>query len=190
MSSSQRRERPFDSLEQEAYLNLWRTYDRLRALEDELFSQYDLTPQQYNALRLLRGEHPASLPTLTLGARLVSRAPDTTRLIDKLERRALIERERPKENRRRVLVKITPAGLALLLQLDRRVEECHSRQLGHVPKAGLRALIALLKQARAPHELADSFWKPDGQTSPDGQSSGMPQAVPPSRGEGRTIPEP
>src|SRR5229473_6021475 len=92
----------FDSLEQEVFLNLWRTYDRLRALEDELFSRYDLTPQQYNALRVLRGEHPNTMPTLILARRLVSRAPDITRLLDKLEQRGFIERERPADNRRMV----------------------------------------------------------------------------------------
>ena len=90
----------FDSLEQEVFLNLWRTYDRLRALEDELFGQYDLTPQQYNVLRLLRGQHPQTIPTLTLADRLVSRAPDITRMLDKLEQRGLIVRERPADNRR------------------------------------------------------------------------------------------
>jgi hypothetical protein len=65
----------FDSPVQEACLNLWRTYDRLRMLEDELVSRYGLTAQQYNALRLLRGSHPERLPTLAVAARLVSRAP-------------------------------------------------------------------------------------------------------------------
>src|SRR5438309_5860979 len=86
--------RRFDSLEQEAFLSLWRTYDRLRALEDELFARFDLTPQQYNALRLLRAEHPDPVPTLALADRLVSRAPDITRLLDKLEQRGLIGRSR------------------------------------------------------------------------------------------------
>src|SRR5579864_7856081 len=120
--------RQFDSLQQEAFLNLWRTYDRLRALEDELFSRYQLTAQQYNALRLLRGSHPEKLPTLVLAARLVSRAPDITRLLDKLEEHGLIERERPPGNRRRVCVGITPAGLGLLCHLDADVRACHSRQ--------------------------------------------------------------
>ena len=80
-----RGQRRFDSLEQEAFLSLWRTYDRLRALEDELFARYDLTPQQYNALRILKSEHPRPIRTLDLASRLVSRAPDITRLVDKLE---------------------------------------------------------------------------------------------------------
>src|SRR5215204_4618176 len=104
--------RRFDSPQQEAFLSLWRTYDRLRALEDELFARYDLTPQQYNALRLLRAEHP--VPTLALADRLVSRAPDITRLLDKLEQRGLVARTRKPGDRRSVLVGITPSGAALL----------------------------------------------------------------------------
>src|SRR5678816_207074 len=77
----------FDSPQQEAYLNLWRTYDRLRLLEDELFARFDLTAQQYNALRLLRAAHPKKVATLSLAGRLVSRAPDITRLLDKLNER-------------------------------------------------------------------------------------------------------
>src|SRR5438132_10614610 len=83
--------RRFDSLEQEAFLSLWRTYDRLRALEDELFAIHDLTSQQYNALRLLRSEHPRKIRTLDLAGRLVSRAPDITRLVDKLVERGLVD---------------------------------------------------------------------------------------------------
>ena len=88
-------QRRFDSLEQEAFLNLWRTYDRLHIAEEALFEQYELTPQQYNALRLLRSESPAKVATLALAERLVSRAPDITRLLDKLVVRGLVERERP-----------------------------------------------------------------------------------------------
>ena len=90
LPTAARRARRFDSLEQEAFLNLWRTYDRLRAAEDALFGEHDLTPQQYNVLRLLRGVYPDTLPTLALAARLVSRAPDITRMLDKLEQRSLI----------------------------------------------------------------------------------------------------
>jgi DNA-binding MarR family transcriptional regulator len=152
------RGRHFDSLEQEVFLNLWRTYDRLRALEDELFKQYRLTAQQYNILRLLRGEHPETLPTLALAGRLVSRAPDITRMLDKLEQRGLIARERPADNRRVVRVGITEAGLALLRDLDGPVRACHARQLAHLPPADLRQLAALLEAARRPHEDADSSW--------------------------------
>src|SRR5215831_15211889 len=121
--------RSFDSLEQEVFLNLWRTYDRLRAVEEELFGRYDLTPQQYNALRLLSSEHPHKIQTLDLAGRLVSHAPDITRLLDKLQQRGLIERDRPADNRRVVRIGITDAGLALLRDLQGPLEECHARQL-------------------------------------------------------------
>src|SRR5437588_7009976 len=100
----------FDSPEQEAFLSLWRTYDRLRMVEDELFGRHGLTAQQYNALRILRAASPRRVPTLQLASRLVSRAPDITRLLDKLAERGLIDRERPADNRRIVHVGITDAG--------------------------------------------------------------------------------
>ncbi len=146
--------RRFDSPEQEAFLNLWRTYDRLRQLEDELFGQFELTPQQYNALRLLKASHPMPLLTLELAGKLVSRAPDITRLLDKLAERGLITRERPAENRRQVLVQITAAGLELLDRIAGPLRECHLRQLGHLPTADLERLVSLLQAARAPHEAA------------------------------------
>jgi DNA-binding MarR family transcriptional regulator len=142
----------FDSLEQEVFLNLWRTYDRLRVLEDELFSRYDLTPQQYNALRLLRAARSEGLPTLTLADRLVSRAPDITRLLDKLEARGLVERHRPPDNRRMIRVVLTAAGAALLAELAAPLRDCHARQLGHMSAEQLRRLIDLLHEARRPHE--------------------------------------
>ncbi|HEX4592305.1 MAG TPA: MarR family winged helix-turn-helix transcriptional regulator [Gemmataceae bacterium] len=142
----------FDSPEQEAFLNLWRTYDRLRALEDELFAHFDLTPQQYNALRLLKAQHPGTLPTLALADRLVSRAPDITRLLDKLDARGLICRQRPADNRRIVRVGITPAGLKLLKEIAGPLRDCHARQLGHLSATELKRLTQLLEAARMPHE--------------------------------------
>jgi DNA-binding MarR family transcriptional regulator len=155
----QARPRRFDTPEQEAFLNLWRTYDRLRALEEELFDRYGLTPQQYNALRLLRGEHPEKVRTLDLAGRLVSRAPDITRLLDKLEQRGLIERDRPTNNRRVVRIGITEAGLALVRELSEPVRQCHARQLGHLSRKEVQDLTALLRAARLPHEGADSSWR-------------------------------
>ena len=151
--------RRFDSPQQEAFLSLWRTYDRLRMLEDELFSKHDLTAQQYNALRLLKAEHPGALPTLELAGRLVSRAPDITRLVDRLEQRGLVVRERMADNRRVVQVGITEAGLALLKQLEQPVRQCHQQQLGHLAAGDLQALLDLLRGARRPHEDAASPWQ-------------------------------
>ena len=151
--------RQFDSPQQEGFLSLWRTYDRLRALEDELFGRYDLTPQQYNALRLLAAEHPERLRTLELARRLVSRAPDITRLLDKLQRRGLVDRERPPDNRREVRIGITESGLALLSELREPIRDCHVRQLGHLSRKELGELIGLLRLARGPHEDEESSWK-------------------------------
>ena len=149
----------FDSLEQQAFLSLWRTYDRLRALEDELFGRYELSPQQYNVLRLLKAEHPDPLPTLALADRLVSRAPDITRMLDKLEQRGLIQRTRPPTDRRTVLVGVTVAGLALVDKISAPLRDCHERQLGHLSGNDLKKLVALLHAARAPHEPEDSTWQ-------------------------------
>ena len=149
----------FDSPQQEVFLSLWRTYDRLRALEDELFGRHGLTAQQYNALRLLRVAHPEKLPTLALASKLISRAPDITRLLDKLHARGLIERERPQENRRVVNVGITPEGLAVLEALAREVRACHERQLGHLSEGEMKSLVELLRKAREPHEPGDNGWR-------------------------------
>lgn len=151
--------RRFDSPHQEVYLNLWRTYDRLRLLEDELFGRHGLTAQQYNALRLLRAAHPGKVPTLSLASRLVSRAPDITRLLDRLHERGLVERERPADNRRVVMVGVTEQGIALLHELDAEVRDCHLRQLGHLEPGEMRVLVDLLAKAREPHEPSDSNWR-------------------------------
>jgi DNA-binding MarR family transcriptional regulator len=148
----------FDSPQQEVYLNLWRTYDRLRAFEDELFGRHGLTAQQYNALRLLRAAYPKPVPTLTLATRLVSRAPDITRLVDKLHERGLVVRERPPENRRTVMIGITQGGMLLLDELADEVRACHDKQLGHLDPAEMKKLVELLQKARGPHEGPGSSW--------------------------------
>lgn len=149
----------FDSLEQEVFLGLWRTYDRLKACEDELFATVDLTAQQYNVLRLLAHAFPDPLPTLSLAGRLVSRAPDITRMLDKLEQRGLIRRVRPAEDRRVVQVVLEKAGQALVDELQESLRACHERQLGHLSKTELKALAGLLRRARSVHESSESVWQ-------------------------------
>ena len=158
-ANTTRRAPDFDSLEQEAFLNVWRTYDRLRTLEDALFNHFGLTPQQYNVLRLLQTIHPDGYQTLQLAARLVSRAPDITRMLDKLVERGLVERLRREDNRRVVEVRITEPGLELLDQINEPLHECHSNQLGHMSAADLKQLCTLLRLARKPHESNDSHWQ-------------------------------
>lgn len=153
------RRRRFDSLAQETYLSLWRTYDRLKALEDELFAGYGLSAQQYNTLRLLDAARPHALMVQHLGEKLISRAPDMTRLLDRLESGGWITRIRPPENRRTVQVTLTPQGSSLLKELADKVRDCHERQLGHLTAAQQRQLIQLLAKAREPHEPDASSWK-------------------------------
>jgi DNA-binding MarR family transcriptional regulator len=89
----------------------------------------------------------------------VSRAPDITRLLDKLEQRGLVVRERPADNRRVVRVTVTEAGRALLRELREPLRSCHERQLGHLSPGQLRDLTALLRAARLPHEGPESVWR-------------------------------
>ena len=149
----------FDSAEQEAYLGLWRTYDRLRELEDALFAGWDITNQQYNVLRLLEAAHPKAISTQDVLKRLVSRAPDATRVLDKLAERLWIRRERSPDDRRAYLLGITAAGLAALAEMAQPLRACHKAQLGHLAASQLKELAALLQVARTPHEPDDSPWK-------------------------------
>ena len=159
MTTAPAKTRRFDSPEQEAFLGLWRTYDRLRALEDAVFERAGLTSQQYNVLRLLAAAWPTKIRTLELASRLISRAPDITRMLDKLEQRGLIDRDRPASNRRTVEVGITERGREMLEELRLPIRDCHRSQLGHLAPKQLRELIALLKVVREPHEDAESLWR-------------------------------
>lgn len=154
---SMRVKQRFDSIQQESYLSIWRTYDRLKALEDLFFAQWELTAQQYNVLRILQA-HGSPLPTLTIANKLISRAPDVTRMLDRLEKQSWIVRVRSDSDRRSVLVEITPKGIKLLESMASGLTELHKKQLGHVPPAELQELCSLLAKIRAPHEPEGSSW--------------------------------
>lgn len=98
-------------------------------------------------LRILRGA-PEGLLCGDIGRRMITRDPDITRLLDRLEKRGLISRCREGEDRRRVQARITSEGLALLVRLDRPMRELHRRQLGHLGEKRVRAIA---KQVRACH---------------------------------------
>lgn len=136
----------FASPAQEAYLNLLRTASALEGDFARLFRSRGLTDSSYNALRILRGEGPCTCSQV--GARLVVRVPDVTRLIDRLERMGLAARERSSEDRRVVRIEITDAGRALLADLDGPVDALHAHQLNHMSDADLRELSRLLELAR------------------------------------------
>jgi DNA-binding MarR family transcriptional regulator len=158
LNESTEKKRKFDSIQQEAYLSLWRTYDRLKAIEDQLFTLWQITPQQYNVLRLLEASNPKPVATLTLSSKLISRAPDITRMLDKLEQSGWIERIRSAEDRRTVLVKITLSGKKLVRDIAKPLAESHIAQLGHLSLKDLTQLCDLLRKVREPHESATSDW--------------------------------
>ena len=143
-----RQPKPFRSLEAEAYLNAQRTSTVLLAELAELLRPHELTPPQYNVLRILRGAGDAGLPSGEIGDRMVSRDPDVTRLLDRMETRGLVSRHRGSADRRVVLARITDQGRRLAEALDGPVEDMHARQLGHLSEDELRTLIALLERAR------------------------------------------
>jgi DNA-binding MarR family transcriptional regulator len=134
--------------EETAFLDLMRTTDILSRGLVKVLKSEDLSPTQYNVLRILRGA-PEGLPCGEIADRMITRDPDITRLLDRLEKRALISRCRESKDRRMVMARITPEGLKLLERLDKPVETAHRKQLGHLGQERLRALKELLYSARA-----------------------------------------
>lgn len=140
---------PFDLSEQELFLNIARTASDVAAPVERLFETLGLSSSTYNILRILRGTGDA-LPCSKLGQQLVARVPDTTRLIDRLEKLGLAKRERSPEDRRVVLVRITRAGLDVLAKLDEPLRDLHRKQFAHLSQAQIDKLNALLVKARSP----------------------------------------
>jgi DNA-binding MarR family transcriptional regulator len=145
-----RKKHPFEVLEQEVSLNLLRTQDHLRQAFVRLFEEQGLSGPQYNVLRILRGHGGDGLPCLEIAAQMVTRMPDITRLVDRLEEAGLVERSRTAADRRVVLVRITRPGLEVLARLDRPVLELHRRQLAHLSRSELEELNRLLVKVRRP----------------------------------------
>ena len=141
--------KPFESLQQEVFLEVLRTGNAMVHDLVELLRPHGLTQPQYNVLRILRGAGPGGLPTGEVGERMVaSREPDVTRLLVRMEEHGLVERDRRADNRRFVNVRITREGLRVLKALDAAVGEMHKRQLEHMTRRELEALAGLLERAR------------------------------------------
>lgn len=139
---------PFESIEQEALLNCLRTADRLTHSAAVVLKPAGLTPTQYNVLRILRGSRPRALCCNEIAAMLIVRDADLTRLLDRLQQRGLVHRQRGAEDRRHVQIAITDAGLDLLRSLDEPMRTLHTRLLGHMGVERLKLLSELLEQAR------------------------------------------
>ncbi|PYX93262.1 MAG: MarR family transcriptional regulator [Acidobacteria bacterium] len=136
------------SVEEAAFLELLRTTDMLSRGIVQVLKAEDLSATQYNVLRILRGA-PDGLTCGEIANRMITRDPDITRLLDRLEKRGLIARCRETKDRRMVLTRITPEGLKLLAGLDEPVQEAHRKQLGHLGRQRLRELMELLQEARS-----------------------------------------
>ena len=135
------------SPEESAFLELLRTCDRLSRHLALVLKRADLSPNQYNVLRILRGA-PEGLACGEIAGRMITRDPDVTRLLDRLEKRGLIARSRESQDRRMVLTRITPEGLKALAELDQPIQEVHRQQLGHLGRNRLGTLSELLQLAR------------------------------------------
>jgi len=134
--------------EEAAFLDLLRTTDLLSRGPAQVLRSEDLSATQYNVLRILRGA-PEGLACGEIARRMITRDPDITRLLDRLEKRGLISRCRETRDRRTVLARITADALKLLTRLDEPVQEVHRRQLGHLGRERLLALAELLYATRS-----------------------------------------
>ena len=139
---------PFASREAEAYLSLLRTSDALQTQVEAQLKEFGLTGTQYNALRILRGAGPEGLPCREIGERMITRDPDVTRLLDRLEDRGFVQRARAKHDRRVIYGKITAAGLKLLREMDAPLEKFGREMLRHVGQEKLKQVIELLELVR------------------------------------------
>ncbi len=148
--------KPFASREEEVYLNLQHTAEALWWGVNETLKRVELTPTQYNVLRILRGAGEEGASCGEISERLVTKDSDITRLLDRLEARGLISRGREAKDRRRITTRITGDGLRILKRLDGPIVECHRRQLGHLGEKQLATLSRLLDAARDGLNIATS----------------------------------
>lgn len=140
--------RPFASLAAEAAAALLRTGDMARRYYEERVQPYGITFHQFNVLRILRGAGPTGLPTLEIADRMIEQTPGITRLIDRLVAKKLVRRRRVAADRRKVLCVVTPAGLALLEELDAPLDAWDDELMQGIGKADLEQLIRALERIR------------------------------------------
>jgi DNA-binding MarR family transcriptional regulator len=136
-------------LEDHVFVALVKAADTLALQAEQLFKASGLSATQYNVLRILRGAEPTGLACRAIGDRMISHDPDITRLLDRMEKRGLITRERQTDDRRVVKTRITPAGLAALKTLDAPVREMHKKQFAHISATKLKTLSELLSELQS-----------------------------------------
>lgn len=140
--------KPPPLLEQDAFMSIQRNADWLMRDLEEILEEQNLSPAQYNVLRILRTAGPAGMACHEIGERMITRDPDMTRLLDKLEDRELLSRSRERADRRVIRTRISQGGLKILRELDDQVRNLHRKQLGHLSEKRLRLLVRLLESVR------------------------------------------
>ena len=142
------KKRPFDEPTQELFLAIMRTAAVLEADGAQLFRDAELSGATYNVLRILRGAGADGMPTLEIGTRMIERTPGVTRLIDRMEKKALVTRQRDRGDRRQVICRITERGLALLKKLDKPIDGLEDAAMAALSDAEVEALLPLLNKVR------------------------------------------
>jgi DNA-binding MarR family transcriptional regulator len=147
--------RPFELPEEEAALNIIRTAAVLQSFVADFLKDYDLSPVQYNVLRILRGAGEGGVTCSQISERLLTRDPDITRLLDRMDARGLIVRARSTEDRRAMITRISPAGLKLVGNIDRPLRAVHKAKLGKLEAEELAELISGLERFRQAFETKE-----------------------------------
>lgn len=140
--------KPFAHPEEELYISLLRTIDLLGRSTSQLLKQHDMSSAQYNVLRILRGAEPEGMPCGEVGTRMVTRDPDITRLLDRMEKRQWVTRIRVSSDRRVITARITENGLKLLESLDKPMLDVHRQQLGFLSRPEIQSLLLSLDRIR------------------------------------------
>jgi DNA-binding MarR family transcriptional regulator len=143
-----RQGKPFRSRGQEVVVALLRTADLVRRAVGRAVETHDITLQQYNVLRILRGAGEQGLPTLEIAGRMIEQAPGVTRLLDRLEAKGLVRRERCRQDRRQVLCWLTPAGSELVERLDEPVDKADVEAVAMLSPEEQDRLLRMLDSIR------------------------------------------
>jgi DNA-binding MarR family transcriptional regulator len=140
--------KPFRCLEEEAFLNLAKTHEHLMQGFVELFRKHELTPTQYNILRILRGAGEEGLNCSEAARRTITHDPDITRLFDRLENNGLLRRQRGQEDRRVVKAFLSEKGYQVLAALEAPVGQLHAEQMQRLSAEEIQVLVELLERLR------------------------------------------
>src|SRR5258706_1228006 len=146
MASAKNSKRHSAPPEARAFIAILSAADRLSQQAEQLVKDSGLTGTQYNVLRILRGAEPAGLPCKGIGDRMISHDPDMTRLLDRMEKRGLITRDRQTDDRRVIKTRITAQGLDILKKIDTPIQKLHKRQFLHMGATRLKTLAAALEE--------------------------------------------